>query len=394
MKILVVSQYYYPEPFRITDMCETLVKRGHSVTVVTAQPNYPDGKIYTDYVNKYQESYINGVNIKRSKIYPRGKGAICLFLNYISFPFYARKIIKKIDKDFDVVFINQLSPIFSALPGIRYSKKNKIKSILYCLDLWPESITSSGISENSFIYKLIFMISTNIYKRVDRILVTSKSFIDKFNKIKLNAVYLPQYAEDLFINLPCNKKSNEYFVVTFAGNIGEIQSVETILLAAKELLIYEDIVINIYGSGSKFDFIYNLKVSLSLDNVILHGRKAIEEMPLVYSNSDALIVTLKKNKLLSLTLPGKVQTYMASGKPIIAAINGETKNIIEESKAGYVCNAEDYLQLSKLIIDARSNEYLFQMGKNGKEYYEKNFTKKVFFERLEAEFMEVKNVYK
>lgn len=392
MKILIVSQYYFPEPFRITDICETLVERGHSVTVVTAQPNYPEGKIYEHYKNKYSQEMINGVNVIRSKIHPRGKGNVSLFWNYISFPWYARKIIRKLEKDFDIVLINQLSPIFSALPGIKYANKNKKKIYLYCLDLWPESIVSGGIKENTFIYKFFNQVSKKIYKKVNEILVASKAFELKFQKYGIKTQYLPQYAEDFFKNFPRKKNANNQFHLTFAGNIGEMQSVETIIFAAKELLNYKDIVFDIYGSGSKFEYISGLISNMNLNNVIMHGRRSIEEMPNIYNESDALLVTLKKDNLLSMTLPGKVQTYMASGIPIIGAIDGETKAIIEEARAGYVCEAEDYLKLSELILQAKNNKNFSEMGKNGKKFYNENFSKENFFNQLELIFQESKNV--
>lgn len=383
MKLLIISQYYYPEPFRITDICETLVKRGHKVTVVTGQPNYPEGKLYDNYENKYSRDIINGVEVFRTKIHPRGQGNINLFRNYISYPFYARKIIRKLDNDYDVVLINQLSPIFSALPGIKYARKNKKKIILYCLDLWPESLVSGGIRNHSLVYKIFDKISKRIYKKADKVLVTSKSFDMKFNKYGIETVYLPQYAEDVFNKVPMKKKTDNQFHVTFAGNIGEMQSVETIIFSANELKDYKDIVFNIYGSGSKYDYISKLIIEFSLENVILHGRKNLEEMPIVYSESDVMIVTLKKDKLVSMTLPGKVQTYMAAGKPIIGAIDGETKTIVEEAHAGYVCNAEDYIGLSELILKARNNQGLFIMGQNGLKFYNDNFSKEKFFNRLE-----------
>lgn len=392
MKLLVVTQYYHPEPFRITDICETLVKRGHSVTVITAQPNYPDGQIYDGYLNKYRIENINGVEVHRSKISPRKRGNLNLFLNYISFPFYASKVVNKIDHDFELVLINQLSPIFSAIPGLRYAKKHKVKSYLYCLDLWPESLVSGGIKNGSFIYKIMGIISYKIYTRADLVLVTSKSFSGKFISQNIKTYYLPQYAEDSFLISPEIKKEQDTFHCTFAGNIGEMQSVETILYAANELKNYTDIIFDIYGNGSKFDSVRSIKELLFLDNVNLHGRKDLSEMPEIYKKSDVLLVTLKKDKLLSLTLPGKVQTYLASGKPIIGAIDGETKQVIQESQSGYVCNAEDYISLSKLILQAKNNKSLSEMGKRGKEYYEKNYSKIQFFDRLESILVEVKNV--
>ncbi len=383
MKILVVSQYYYPEPFRITDICESLVNKGHLVTVLTGQPNYPEGDIYQGYENKYTFETINGVNVVRTKIYPRKKGNKNLFLNYISFPWYSRKAIKKLDKDFDVVFINQLSPVMSAKPGLKYAKKYKKKAYLYCLDLWPESLVSGGIKKGSIIYKLFDNVSKKIYKKADKVLVSSKAFAEKFEKYKIETEYLPQYAEDSFNEVIEPKLNKDKFNVTFAGNIGEMQSVETIVYTAKELKKQKDITFSIYGEGSKYEEICTLVKSLNLNNVIMYGRKDMSEMPLIYSQSDAMLVTLKKDDLISKTLPGKVQTYMAAGRPIIGSIDGETKIVIEEAKAGYVCEAENYKDLSKLIMQAKKNEQLAEMGNNGKKYYNDNFAKEKVLKKLE-----------
>ena len=393
MKILIVSQYYFPEQFRITDICETLVKRGHVVTVLTAQPNYPEGKIYQSYTNKYHYEEINGVKVHRSKIHPRGKGSLNLFLNYVSFPFYANKHLKKLGKNYDVVFINQLSPITSAIPGLKYAKTNKTKTVMYCLDLWPESLISGGIKRSSLIYKIMDRISTKIYAKSDIIAITSKSFMNKFsNNLKNKIVYLPQYAEDIFSPLPVKEKQNGIYNFVFAGNIGEMQSVETIVYAANELKAYKNIVFNIYGSGSKLNALNDLCTNLSLENVVLHGKKPIEDMPKYYENADALLVTLKKDALISMTLPGKIQTYLATGKPIIGAIDGETKIIIEEANAGYICEAENYKELSKIILLATKSSDLIQMGKNGFAYYIENFSKEIFMNNLENIFTEEINV--
>lgn len=392
MKILVVSQYYYPEPFRITDICETLVKEGHEVTVLTGQPNYPEGSIYQGYKNHFSSEVINLVRVFRTKIKPRRTGSFNLMLNYFSFPFYARKIVKKLDKDYDIVFINQLSPILSALPGIKYARKNKVNTILYCLDLWPESLVAGGVKRKSIIYKIFGIISKKIYKKIDKILITSKSFKTKFDEYGINTEYFPQYSEDIYLSNINKSENSGDFNIVFAGNIGEIQSLETILLAAKELISFKDIKFNLYGSGSQFDKVVKLRDDWMLSNVIFHGRVNISEMPKIYSTADALLVTLKDDELLSMTLPGKVQSYMAAGKPIIGAINGETKEIIEDAKAGYIAKAEDYKKLADLIIIARNNPELYMLGLNGKKYYDENFNKTIFIEKLVKIMEELNNV--
>ena len=175
---------------------------------------------------------------------------------------------------------------------------------------------------------------------MDKILISSKSFADKFAEYNIETKYLPQYAEESFTFISEERKKDGFFQVVFAGNIGEMQSVETIILAANELKNYKNIIFNIYGSGSNYDNIYKLKEDLGLNNVLIHGRKDISEMPSIYFHSDVMLVTLKKDDLISKTLPGKVQTYMAARRPIIGAIDGETKEIIKVAHAGDVCEAE------------------------------------------------------
>lgn len=383
MKILVVSQYYYPEPFRVTDICENLVKRGHQVTVLTGLPNYPEGKILKEYKSKeHRDEVRNGVRIIRCYEHGRGKNAIHLLWNYFSFALSGKRMVRKLDKDFDIVFINQLSPVMMAWPGIKYGKKYEKKTLLYCYDLWPASLTAGGIKQGSFIYKIFDKISKKIYKQVDKIAVTSKSFIEYFFKehgIEENKLfYLPQYCEDLFSNIKPRVNDGTYNYV-FAGNIGAMQSVETIIKAARLIKYDHTIKIHIVGDGR--DLENCKKEAEGLDNVIFYGRKPVEEMPKFYEMADAMLVTLAKDDLVSKTLPGKVQSYMAAGKPIIGAIDGETNIILKESHCGMVCGAEDYKELAKLLIDFKDID-VEKLSFNAKKNYQSKFTKNIFFDNL------------
>jgi glycosyltransferase involved in cell wall biosynthesis len=387
MKILVVCQYYYPEPFRISDICETLVERGHDVTVLTGLPNYPEGRILDDYRNgRKRKEVLNGVKIIRSYEIGRGNGKIKLFLNYFSFAFSASLKTFFMKEKFDVVFVNQLSPVMMGIPAVIHKKKHNRKILLYSLDLWPASLAAGGIRENSVIYKIFLKISKWIYQSADSILVTSSMFTKYFEEtlgIDTKKIsHLPQYAEDLFTETINKPKSNKYNFV-FAGNIGDMQSVDTIVKAANELRDYSNIVFHIVGDGSKLQECKLLSDKLMLDNVILHGRRPVSEMPKYYSLADAMLVTLKDNKTLSYTLPGKVQSYMAGGKAIIGAINGETKSVIEESECGLCCKAENYQELAKIILEFCNSENKEKMAKNSYNYYLRNFSKDRFISVLE-----------
>ena len=382
MKILVICQYYYPEPFRVNDICEEMVKRGHEVTVVTGEPNYPEGKIYKGYENHQKsDEIINGVKVHRCPIIPRKTGTLYRLLNYFSYPHEAKKYIKKLN-GFYVIFVNQLSPVMMADPAIAYKKKHGTPVVMYCLDLWPESLVAGGVSRGSAIYKVFHKISKRIYRGMDRILVTSRMFRgyleDQFGVEDDRIDYLPQYAEGLFEKLPY--KESETVDLVFAGNIGEVQSVETIVKAAEKLQ-EQPVHFHIVGGGTDLERLQGL--AKGLKNITFYGRRPLEEIPEFYAKADAMLVTLKADPVLSLTLPGKVQSYMAVGKPIIGAIDGETAEVIREAKCGYCGKADDADELVKNIELFMKSTEKKQMGLNARSFYENFFERKKFMDKLE-----------
>lgn len=386
MKILVICQYYYPEPFRIADICEELVKKGDEVTVITGIPNYPMGEIYEGYKGKEKlDEVINGVKVHRCYTIPRKKGIINRFLNYYSFSISSSIYVGKLKGKYDMVFVNQLSPIMMANAGLKYKKKNNTKLILYCLDLWPESVCAGGIKEKSILYKYFYRVSKKIYSNCDKILVTSKSFIDyfkeKFNIDNKKIEYLPQYAESIFKPEYCKKEKDNYLDLLFAGNIGKAQCVDKIIDAAN-LLKKENIKFHIVGDGSEYVSCINKINELKLSNIKMYGREPIEKMPEYYKKADALIVTLCGDSIISYTLPGKVQSYMASGKPIIAMANGETKNVIEDAKCGFCGLADDVTEFVDNIKKFMNVENKEKLGINSYKYYEENFNKEKFIIKL------------
>lgn len=387
MNVLVICQYYAPEPFRISDICEELVKRGHEVTVVAGVPNYPMGIIYDDYKHgKCKDEVINGVKIHRCFTFGRRTGTIFRLLNYYSYMFSSCAYVSKLEEDYDVVFVNQLSPVMMANAGIKYKKKNGKKLVVYCLDLWPESLISGGVGRDSVIYKYYHWVSKCIYKKADKIIVTSKSFKDYFAKefgFNPNEIgYLPQYSEDFFSAESCKKKPDGKIDVMFAGNIGTAQSVETIIRAANETKDIEDLRWHIVGDGSALVDCYQLAQSFGLGNVIFHGRIPVANMPQYYAMADVMLVTLQNDPILSLTLPGKMQTYMASGKFIIGAINGEAQTVIKEAQCGYCAGAEDYVGLADCVRKFCSNSKGTLYSMNALDYYNREFSKHCVIERL------------
>lgn len=390
MKILVVCQYYYPEPVRITDICEELVEMGHEVTVLTGVPNYPMGTIYEGYRGKaHREEKINGVNIIRCFTIGRRTGIFWRILNYFSYPLSSGMKVKKLDKDFDVVFVNQLSPVMMAHAAIKYKKRYHKKMVLYCLDLWPESMEVGGIKKGTILYKIFHLVSQKIYLQVDKLMVTSRMFdeyfYNEFGIPKNEIAYLPQYAEIFFENVEGKLKQEEGYHLMFAGNIGVAQSVNTIIEAAYILKEHKDIFFHIVGDGIALENCQKLVEKYKINSVKFYGRKPVNEMPEFYDMADAMLVTMIDNPTISKTLPGKVQTYMAAAKPIIGAINGETQYVIESAKCGYCGKAESPKELAenilKFVISDKKDEY----AKNAREYYQKNFTKEKFMNKLASE---------
>ena len=382
MKILVICQHYYPEPFRLSDICEELVRRGNEVTVVTGTPNYPLGEIYPGYESgEHRDEIINGVKVHRCKIHPRKTGALHRVWNYYSYAHASKKYVKQLDGSFDVVFINQLSPVMMAEAGIKYAKKYGKRSVLYCLDLWPASLSAGGIS-GGVVYKWFHRVSKKIYRSVDKILVSSSSFSKYFSEefgIN-NTNYLPQYAEDSFNVADCKKIANETVDLMFAGNVGAAQNPEIIVKAAALCKDIENLRWHIVGEGKELGDCRELAKQLDAP-VIFHGRHPVEEMPKYYAMADAMLVTMLDDPFISLTLPGKVQSYMAAGKPIIGSIGGEAQRVILESGCGLCANPEDTQTLAdraREFVSAQKERF----AENSSKYYAEHFTKKQFTDGL------------
>lgn len=383
VKILVICQHYSPEPFRIADICEALVKEGNEVDVITSLPNYPMGKIYDGYKGGgHKDEVINGVNVHRVFTIGRRNNALFRFINYYTYSIASTLYVTKTKKEYDVVFVYQLSPVMMANGALKYKKKYGKKVVLYCLDLWPESLTLGGIKKKGLIYRYYKKIAQKIYGNVDEIVVSSRMFRNYFEevfKIKEDKVqYLPQYAEDVFF--PIEADSDNLLNISFAGNIGTTQSIDTILYAAQKIK-GENIHFHFYGDGSGFNKMLSLCKKLQLDNVTFHGRVPLEALPEIYAKSDVLIVTLSDNEVLSMSFPGKIQSYMAAGKPIVAAVNGEAAKIITEANCGFASSAEDIDGLVSSIEKVMTADRV-KLGENARNYYEHNFQKADFIRKL------------
>ena len=403
MKILVVCQYYYPEPFRIHEVCEGLVQKGHEVTVLTGLPNYPMGVIPEEYRDgKRRLEEIGGVKIIRVKETPRTKGKIGLAKNYVSFVLNGSLKALTMKKDFDVIFVYQLSPILMAIPAYVakwFAKTKKLK--LYCLDLWPESLVSLNISRDSAFFKIIKGVSKRIYNGADCIAYTSRKFEDYFTKeLKLkqkNYMYIPQFADELFSSVSCgdeaedksdalNKsaqdKDKQTLNYVFAGNVGQMQSVDTIIKAAS-LCEDDRIRWHIVGDGFALEECRALSQELNLeDKVTFYGRLPVEEMPRFYKMADAMLVTLSDDKAISYTLPGKVQSYMAAKRPILAAADGEIPDLIKAAGCGMCAKSGDYKELAGLAVKMADSDRE-KMGECSRRYYEEHFSKGQHIDNIE-----------
>lgn len=390
MKILVACQYYAPEPFRISDICEALAEQGNDVTVVTGTPNYPEGEIYPGYEKGARaDEVIGGVRVHRCPLIPRKSGAVYRFLNYYSFVWSSRRYLRKMKEDFDVVFVNQLSPVMMAEGALAWAKRNHRRCVLYCLDLWPESLLAGGIGQGSPIYQLFLRISRRIYRSADGILVSSRGYAEYFReKFQIeNVRYLPQYAEDLFGELPQPTEEKQTVDFLFAGNVGSGQSVETIVEAARLLKNERTIHIHIVGGGISLEKCRIL--AEGLPNITFYGRQKLEQMPRYYAMADVFLVSLMKDPVLSMCLPGKVQSYLAAGKPVVGAIDGEAARVIREAECGMCAPAEDPETLAELIRRmAAQPELRKQYGVNARQYYRAHFQKEKFISDLAAVLQE------
>jgi len=400
MKILIVSQYFWPEDFKVNDIAFDFVKKGYDVTVLTAKPNYPKGKIYEGYglFSKRNEKH-KGVKIIRSSIIPRRKGgALFLGLNYLSFVFFGfLTALFRVKGSYDIVFCHLTSPITAALPAIWLKKKFKIPLVLWVLDLWPESVENTTNIKSKRFYKYLNKLVSYIYGQSNQILVSSRYFIESVKmKLPNQAIpitYFPNWAEDVFVQ----KADEQYqsptlpkgFNIMFAGNIGEAQDFESIIQAVK-LTIKQDINWIIVGDGRKYQWLKNEIETYKLPNITVLGRHPLNEMPSFFKKADAMLVSLKNEAIFELTVPAKIQTYMASGKIIIGMINGEANQLINESGVGYAVSAGDYESLAAIALKVKklSPDERQQIEACATQHYKDHFSKPKLLEQLERLLIE------
>lgn len=404
MHILVESQFFYPEQMRINDICTSLVERGHTITVVTSIPNYPQGKFYPGYgFFKHRKETYNGVSIIHLPVIPRGKGFIGLTLNYISFVvsgwFFAHSSKLKAD----LVLMNMSSPMTQSLVGVWFAKRRRIPSIIYILDLWPESFeVVTGISSPLLMKPLNKMVDY-IYRRVDRVIASSKSFISAIEMRGVSTTKLefwPQYAEDFYKPIDKSNAKNVWDIpndarikIIFTGNVGLAQGLDLLILTAEMLRNKEvEVCFIIVGDGSYKDELKQLVAKRNLDDYFQFiDRQPATQIPLMLAYADAGLVMLKKSEIYSKTIPAKVQSYMACGLPIIVSADGEVQDVIREARAGTIAPAEDAIALVEAIttFSTFSEEQRREMGLAAKTYSDQIFNKEYLLDRLEEIMQEL-----
>ena len=387
MRLLVVSQNFWPENFQINDILSLLVQQGHEVDVLTGYPNYPEGQTYNGYNPwRIQREKWKGINIIRVPTVPRFKSrSFNLALNYISFVISASVIAPFLfrGKICDAIFVYGTSPIIQCLPASLLGWIKKTPVALWVQDLWPESVEATGHIKNIYILALIKALVCFVYSRTDLILVQSQAFVNKIKSMtkNVNISYLPNsinnfFLDDIFPHEVKLQSLKSGFNIVFAGNIGEAQAIPTILDVAENLCLYKDIKFIFFGSGSKAHWLNDQIKKKGLDNVVYEGRYPLESMPSIINQSSVMLVSLTNDEIFSLTIPNKIQAYMASGKPIIASLNGEGARLVELSGSGKSCAAENASELSKVVIQfyKMNNSDLIKMGNNGRDYFKSNFS--------------------
>ena len=408
MRILIVTQYFWPENFRINDLTQELVKREHTVTVLTGVPNYPDGEVFDAYrQNTKKFNLYEGACVLRVPMLSRGRGVLRLAINYLSFvlgacicgPWRLR------GRQFDVIFVFQTSPVTVGIPAVMLGQIKSVPIVFWVLDLWPESLAAVGVVRSRMALDSVGRLVEFIYKRCTLVLGQSRGFVRRIAKYCSDPAkirYFPNWAEVVFDNVattpaPEVLEQEGFFNVLFAGNIGEAQDLPAILLAAESLKHNATIRWLIVGDGRKFDWLQNEVKSRGLQSqVLLLGRFPVERMPSFYMHAGALLVSLKKDPAFSLTVPGKVQSYLLAGVPLIGMLDGEGARVIEEANAGLVCAAGDssglaaaVLKLAAMPVNQRK-----QLGANGRVFSNDEFGRSLLMERLEKMLFEAVDLYK
>ena len=398
MKILVVSQYFWPENFRINDLVSEWRIRGHEVTVLTGIPNYPMGKVFDAYKKQPKEFMaFEGAQIIRAPVIARGSSRFGLVLNYVSFVIssfiYGAWRLRGVRAD--VIFVYEPSPVTVGLPAVWLGKIKKIPVVFWALDLWPDTLAAVGAVRSPTVLRWIGRLVQYVYNRCTLVLGQSRGFLGSIANYCNDASkirYFPSWAEEIFTDAgvkpaPEIPVLEHGFTVVFAGNIGEAQDMPAVLNAAEQLRANAHIRWVIVGDGRKSVWLNAEVMRRGLQGqVLMPGRFPIERMPSFYGHADALLVSLKSDPVFGMTIPGKVQTYLMTGLPLLGMMDGEGAAVIQEAQAGLTCPAGDSAALAEKVLElsAMSLEKRRQLGKNGHSYAVKEFGRSHLMNRMEA----------
>lgn len=398
MKVLIISQYFWPENFRINDLAQGLCQLGHRVTVLTGQPNYPGGRFFPGYgfFKKPEEDYC-GMRVVRVPLLPRGRGGVSLMMNYLSFALSACLLAPfRCAGKYDVIFVYEPSPITVGLPALLLKKIKKTPIVFWVQDLWPESLSATGAIRARWILKLVEKLVRIIYRGCDLILVQSRAFIspvEMLGGVRERVRYFPNSAEELYRPIALQEDASgraalpQGFRVMFAGNIGAAQDFGMILAVAEKLRPYTDIQWLILGDGRMLPWVKEQIEARGLGRAVhLLGQHPVESMPGYFALADAMLVTLRREPVFALTVPSKIQSYLACGKPIIAALDGEGARIVREASAGTAVPAEDSEGLANAVLEMyRMTEAERQaIGARGLQYFKENFEREMLLGRLDG----------
>lgn len=404
MRILIVTQYFWPENFRINDVALGLLERGHEVTVYTGKPNYPGGSFFPGYglFTRPSERY-QGISIIRVPLVPRGNGGpVRLALNYLSFALVASLMAPlRCRGDFDVMLVYEPSPITVGVPALLLKALKGTPLLFWVQDLWPESLAATGALRAPLLLRWVERLVRHLYRQCDRILVQSRAFVEPIARLGIDAsriFYLPNSAEALYHAAPVPDSAPpaaglpQGFRVMFAGNIGAAQAFETIIGAAERLKSQPGIHWLIVGDGRLLPWVTAEIARRGLqDSVHLLGRHPVEAMPGFFALADAMLVTLKKHPIFAMTIPTKLQSYLACARPVIAALDGEGARIVLEAQAGLTCPAEQPEALAEAVLAmARLSPQERQaMAQRARAYFERHFERTTLLDRLEGWMREV-----
>lgn len=395
MDIYVVSEYYYPDNFKVNDMVREFVQRGHNVTTLAGLPDYETGTVRKEYrFFRRRKETVDGAKVVRVSTVSRRTGAFFRILTYSSFAFNGfihTKLCRK--PSCDVIFVNQITPILQAIPALSLGKRIKKPVVLYCMDIWPEVLKAWDIKESSLFFRCAMALSKKLYRKCDLILISSKPFREYLTKVigvdGERIVYLPQYAEDLYENIAGKYLENGVVDFLFAGNIGSVQDIECIIKAVKHiednnLNNGKEYKVHIVGDGINLENCKNLTKELDVVNqVVFHGRHPLSEMKRFYEMADCFLLTMRGGDFISMTLPGKAQSYLSVGKPIAGAIDGAAMEVINEADCGLCVRGSDHEGLASIMAQIMLDfETYKEKGHNGRKYYLDNFTKDSFFDSL------------